>query len=82
MRKAGLLLATFALAFAVGTIWSLFTAEPLEAKPNTCLLAIEPFLVCEPSNRCKGDEQLCIECQGRDPAGVPCLCRRLGCIVP
>ena len=82
MRKMGFVLATFVIAFAAGTVWSLFTAENLEAKPNICVLAVEPFLVCEPSNRCKAGEQFCWECEGRDPAGNPCLCRRVGCMVP
>jgi hypothetical protein len=80
MRKAGILLATFVLAFAIGVVWSSFTAETLEAKPNICVLAVTPFLVCEPSNRCHDGEQYCWECQGRDPAGNPCLCRRVGCM--
>lgn len=83
MRKAGILMATFVLAFAFGVIWSSFNGVAVEAKPTTCILAVTPFLVCEPSNRCKGaGEEFCYECQGWDPAGNPCLCRRIGCMVP
>lgn len=82
MRKAGLVLGAFVLAFAAGVIWSSVTAEPLEAKPFICKLAVEPFLYCEPSNRCKGDEQFCYMCQGVEPSGAPCLCSRVGCMVP
>lgn len=83
MHKAGIVLGAFVLAFAIGTAWSFFGAEDLQARPTICKLAVEPFLVCEPSTRCHGaGEQYCYECQGVDPAGVPCLCRRLGCMVP
>lgn len=82
MRKAGLVMATFVFAFAIGTLWSLFAAAPLEAKPNTCILAVEPFLDCHPSNRCDAGQEFCYECEGRDPAGIPCICRRVGCMVP
>ncbi len=82
MRKVTFVLGVFLFAFAIGALSAVFTAEDLEAKPTICVLAVEPFLVCEPSNRCKGGEQFCWECEGRDPAGNPCLCRRIGCRVP
>ena len=83
MRKAGVLLIAFVLAFSAGVIWTSITAPDVEAKPTICVLAVTPFLVCEPSNKCHGaGEQFCWECQGRDPQGNPCLCRRVGCMVP
>jgi hypothetical protein len=68
-----------ALGLGVSTMF----AGPSEAKPNQCILAIEPFYVCQPSASCKEPgEQKCWICLGRDVYGEPCLCSRVGCMVP
>ena len=83
MRKLSVLLVAFVLAFTAGIIWSSVTADQVEAKPMICKLAVEPFLYCEPSNRCHGPgEEYCWQCQGIDQNGNPCLCSRVGCLVP
>lgn len=82
MRKMTYVTA-FTLAVILGVGLAAVVAEQAEAKPSDCLLTIEPYLVCEDSPRCKGaGEQLCYECQGVDVYGEPCLCTRVGCMVP
>ena len=83
MRKSVVLLTTFVLAFALGFGLSNIFADSPQAKPNQCLLTIEPFYVCQPSPSCKNPgEQRCWECRGWDMYGEPCLCVRVGCMVP
>jgi len=82
MRKPVYALAIFVFAFAIGMTQAYF-APDVQAKPTQCRLAIEPFLYCEASNSCHGaGEMLCWECRGTEPGGAPCLCTRLGCMVP
>ncbi len=74
--------ATFVVAFAVGLGLTVFTQD-VQAKPNDCVLTIEPFLYCEDHPKCKGPgEQMCWECHGWDMYGEPCICTKLGCMVP
>lgn len=83
MRKPITLVTAFFVAVVIGVGLAGVVADQVQAKPNDCLLMIEPYLVCEDSPRCKGaGEQFCYECRGRDLYGEPCLCSRIGCVVP
>jgi hypothetical protein len=83
MSKTGMILAAFVLAFTVGIGLAIFAAPETQAKPIVCKLAVEPFYYCEPHPSCHGPgEQRCWECQGVDLSGEPCLCARVGCMVP
>ncbi len=83
MPKPLMILSVFAVAFAFGvSLVCLFTAEA-QAKPNNCILTIEPFYYCIESPSCKGPgEMRCWQCHGWDLYGEPCLCVRVGCMVP
>ena len=85
MRKVFSLFAVFTLAVVIGLGAAAAFATQSEAAraPIVCKLTFEPFLVCEESPRCKGEGELyCYECQGYDLNGEPCLCSRVGCMVP
>lgn len=82
MKKSMYLVAIFVFAFAIG-LSQVYLVGNAQAKPFQCRLAIDPFLYCQPSSSCHGaGEMLCWECQGTEPDGTPCLCQRLGCMVP
>ena len=83
MRKFGVLAATFVLALVLGAWLSTFMADNVQAKPNMCILHVVPFYVCEPHPSCHNPgEMRCWLCMGHDLYGDPCLCTRLGCIIP
>ena len=83
MRKTAMVLLVFTLAFVASYTISPMFAERSEAKPYICILTVYPYYVCEPSGRCQvPGEEYCWECNGRTPAGDPCLCSRVGCMVP
>ncbi len=83
MRKIVTVAVVFALALGLGIGLATVTATQVQAKPNDCLLTITPYLYCVASNRCHGPgEMFCYECNGRDVYGEPCLCTRVGCMVP
>ncbi len=83
MRKILTAAIVFTLAIGLGVGLATMTASQVQAKPNDCLLALTPYLYCVDSPRCHGaGEQFCYECRGRDVYGEPCLCSRVGCMVP
>jgi hypothetical protein len=83
MRKAAVVMTTFALAFVIGLGLATMFANDTHAKPQQCVLAIEPFYYCEPHPSCHNPgEQKCWECLGMDLNNEPCLCTRVGCMVP
>lgn len=83
MRKILTATLVFALAIGLGIGLATISAGPLQAKPNDCLLTITPYYYCVDSPRCHGvGEQFCYECNGVDMYGEPCLCTRVGCMVP
>ena len=83
VRKALCLFTTFVVAAAIGFGLAGVVSDEAQAKPNDCLLYIEPFYYCVESNACKGPgEMKCWLCQGMDMYDEPCLCTRMGCMVP
>ena len=83
MKRFVVLVASFFMAFVIGFQVASFFAEETQAKPNMCILAVEPYYYCEPSNSCHNPgEQRCWLCLGHDVYGEPCLCSRVGCMVP
>ena len=83
MKRLVALAAVFAVAFSFTLGLTLVTTDSVTAKPNDCLLTIEPFYDCQPSARCKTPgEEYCYLCHGWDMYGEPCLCTRVGCMVP
>jgi len=83
MRKPFLVLVTLIVALAIGFGSTTMFADNLMAKPIICKLLIDPIYVCKPSPSCKNPgEQVCWRCLGIDIAGEPCLCAKVGCMVP
>jgi hypothetical protein len=84
MNKGLVYGAAFLIVFAVCFGIGLFFGEDAQAKPTQCLLAVEPFLYCQPHPSChEPGAMMCWECLGITPgSGAPCLCRKLGCMVP
>jgi hypothetical protein len=83
MRRFLTVFTAFTLACILGIGLATTVAPQAEAKPIICKLAVFPYLVCEDSPRCKGaGEQYCYECHGYDINNEPCLCYRVGCLVP
>lgn len=83
MNKNWLVTVICVLVFIGTFVFAFLTPGSLEAKPNMCVLTIEPFYYCIESNSCKGPgEMKCWECHGWDLYGEPCLCARIGCMVP
>jgi hypothetical protein len=83
VKKAFGVLTILGLAFIVGLWLAAFFANDAQAKPNMCVLTIEPFYICEPHPSCHNPgEEKCIMCHGWDLYGEPCLCVRMGCMIP
>ena len=83
MRRALVIATSVVVVMALGLTLVSSLAYDAQAKPVQCILTVEPFVYCEQANRCRGEgEMLCWECLGVTPDGEPCLCSRLGCMVP
>jgi len=74
----------FAAAFSFGLGLTLMNPGDALAKPPVvCKLLLEPFYSCEPAAQChEPGEELCYICLGRDLQGEPCLCSKVGCMIP
>jgi hypothetical protein len=83
MRQILLFGMTFAVVFSIAVGLTAVMAPATQAKPNDCLLTLEPFYYCEPAPRChEPGEEFCWLCRGWDMYGDPCLCERVGCMIP
>jgi hypothetical protein len=84
MKRLIAFAAVFAVAFSFGLGLTVFTPEGVMAKPPIiCKLMLEPFYVCNPAPQCHDPgEELCYLCLGRDLQGEPCLCSKVGCMIP
>lgn len=82
MRRPFVILTALVVVFALGVSLAFLFTEA-QAKPNNCILTVEPFYYCVESRACKGPgEMRCWQCLGYDLYGEPCLCTRVGCMVP